>query len=264
MSDRRDRIQGGSIPVQGIARAGGALYLVIIVLGLLGEVAIRGRLIVPGNAAATAQRILESEFLWRLGVAGQLLLLICAIALTLVFYLLLRPVSRPIALAVVFFAIVSLAVESVSALFLQQVLVPLTSSLYAQAADPQPFHVQAYLAMLAHNNAFGIALIFFGIECLILGYLIRKSAYFPTLIGWLMQLAGLCYLINSFSMVLSPPVQGMLFPFILLPPLLGEGAFCLWLLFKGVDMPAWEGRARALGTLSEPLLPTGASVRSGQ
>jgi len=261
MSDRRDRIQDASIPVQLIARAGGALYLVIIVIGLLGEVVVRGSLIVPGNAAATAQRILASEFLWRLGIAGQLVLLICAIALTLVFYLLLRPVSRPIALAAVFFAIVSLAVESLGAVFLQQVLMPLTSSLYAQAADPQPFQVQAYLATIAHNNAFGFSLIFFSVECLIVGYLIRKSTYLPTLIGWLMQLAGLCYLINSFCMVLSPALQGMLFPFILLPPLLGEGAFCLWLLFKGVDMPAWEGRTRAVGTLSEPLLPGGRSVQ---
>jgi len=167
MSDRRDRIQDASIPVQLIARAGGALYLVIIVIGLLGEVVVRGSLIVPGNAAATAQRILASEFLWRLGVAGQLVLLICATALTLVFYLLLRPVSKTIALAAVFFAIVSLAVESVSALFLQQVL----------------------------------------------------------------------------------------------PPLLGEGAFCLWLLFKDVDLPAWEGRTQAVGALSEPLLPGGRSVQ---
>lgn len=239
MTERRDRTQDEQIPIQPVARIGGALYLVIIVIGLLGEAVVRGSLIVPGDAAATAQRILASEFLWRLGVAGQLLLLICAIALMLVFYLLLRPVSRTLALAAVYFGLVSLAVESVSALFLQQALAPLTSSLYAQAANPQPLHAQAYLAILAHNNAFGIALIFFGVECLILGYLIRKSTYFPAAIGWLMQLAGLCYLVNSFSMVLSPPLQGVLFPFILLPSLVGESAFCLWLLFRGVDPPAW-------------------------
>jgi hypothetical protein len=244
MSERQNPTQDENIPVQLLARAGGALYLVIIVIGLLGEGVIRSSLIVSGNAAATAKRILASEFLWRLGVAGQIVLLICAIALMLVFYLLLRPVNRNLALLAVFFGLVSLAVESVSALFLQQVLAPLTGSLYAQAADPQPLHALAYLSIRAHANAFGLALVFFGVECIIVGYLIRKSIYFPATIGWLMQLAGLCYLINSFSMVLSPPLQGLISPAILLPSLVGESAFCVWLLIKGVNTPAWERSTR--------------------
>jgi hypothetical protein len=240
MLEQRNQTQDEHIPVQLLARVGGALYLVIIVIGLLGEAVIRGSLIVPGNAAATAQRILASEFLWRLGVAGQIVLLICAIALMLVFYLLLRPVNRSLALLAVFFGLVSLAVESVSTLFLQQVLAPLTGSLYAQAADPQALYAQAYLAIRAHTNAFALALVFFGVECLVLGYLIRKSTYFPAAIGWLMQIAGLCYLINTFSMVLSPALLNQISPAILLPSLVGESAFCLWLLIKGVDATAWE------------------------
>lgn len=58
------------------------LYLIIIVIGLVGEAVIRNSLVVRGDPAATAQRILDSAFLWRLGIAGQLLLLVCAVALT--------------------------------------------------------------------------------------------------------------------------------------------------------------------------------------
>ena len=85
------------------ARIGGVLYLIIIVIGTLGEAFVRSRLIVSGDATATAERIRASELLWRVGIAGEVLLLICAVALTLIFYVLLRPVSRNLALLVAFF-----------------------------------------------------------------------------------------------------------------------------------------------------------------
>jgi hypothetical protein len=229
--------------IQRYARTAGALYLVIIVLGLLGEAVVRGSLVVSGNAAATAQRIMESEFLWRLGIAGELVLLVCAVALTLLWYVLLRPVNRNLTLLAIFFALISLAVESVSALYLQAALAPLSSAGYLQALDPAQRHAMAYLAIVSQANAFGVALVFFGAECLIVGYLIRKSGYFPKAIGVLMQIAGLCYLINTFSLVLSPSLASFLFPAILAPAFIGESSFCLWLLIKGVDVAAWERAA---------------------
>lgn len=235
------QVEGRS--VQWYARAAGALYLVIIVIGLLGEGWIRGSLVVAGDATATAQRILASEFLWRLGVASELFLLVCAVALTFIWYLLLRPVNRNLALLMVFFAMISLAVEAVSALSLQAVLAPLSSSAYLKVLDPQQLHALAYMSVVSHSHAFGVALIFFGVECLIVGHLICASGYFPRAIGRMMQLAGVCYLVNSFAMVLSPPLANLLFPAILLPALVGESSFCLWLLIKGVDIAGWARKA---------------------
>jgi len=232
-------------PIQAWARWAGVLYLIIIAIGLFGEAGIRNTLIVPGDSVATAHNILAAEFLWRVGVAGQYLLLLCAVALTMAWYVLLRPVSRHLALLLVFFALVSLAVESVSALHLQAVLTPLSGAAYLHTADPQQAYAAAYLSVVAHAGAFGLALVFFGVECLIAGYLIRRSGYFPAAVGWLMQLAGLCYLLNSFAMVLFPPLHAMLFPAILVPSFIGESAFCLWLLIKGVDVPGWRQRAAA-------------------
>ena len=225
--------------VQAYARTGGALYLVIILIGLACEALIRGSLIVSGDASATAQHILASESLWRVGVAAQLVLLLCATALTFIWYVLLRPVNRNITVLAVFFALVSLAIESVSTLHLQAVLVPL-SSVSIQGMAPQQLQALAYLSIVAYSHTFGVALIFFGVQCLIVGYLVRKSTYFPKLLGTLLQLAGLCYLINSFSTIVYPPLGKLLFPAILLPSLIGELSFCLWLLFKGVNRAAWE------------------------
>jgi hypothetical protein len=238
------------IAIKAWARWAGVLYLIIIAIGLFNEAGIRNTLIVPGDSVATAHNILAAEFLWRVGVAGQYLLLLCAVGLTLAWYVLLRPVSRHLALLVVLFALMSLAVESVSALHLQAVLTPLSGSAYLHTTDPQQAYAAAYSSVVAHAGAFGLALVFFGVECLIVGYLLRRSGFFPAAIGWLMQLAGLCYLVNSFAMVLLPPLHATLFPAILVPAFIGESAFCLWLLIRGVDAAAW--RQRAGGDVSKP------------
>lgn len=232
----------GKLTIQSFARIAGLLYLIVIVIGVLGEGLIRGTLVVSGDPEATARNITGAQALWRLGIAGQDLLLVCALGLTFTWYVLLRPVNRNLAMLAVFFALVSLAVESVSALHLHAVLRPLSDAAYLKAVAPQLLHLMAYQSVLAHAQAFGLALIFFGVECLIVGHLVRRSGFFPTTIGVLMQLAGACYLVNSFSMILSPSLQDLLFPFILLPPFIAESAFCLYLLIKGVDLPAWERR----------------------
>ncbi len=228
--------------IQSLARLAGLLYLVVIVIGVLGEGLVRGTLVVSRDPEATARNIRAAEGLWRLGVAGQDLLLVCALGMTFAWYLLLRPVNGRLALLAVFFALTSLAVESVSALHLHAVLTPLSDAAYLKAVAPQLLHLMAYQSVVAHAQAFGLALIFFGVECIVVGHLVRESGYFPRAIGTAMQVAGACYLVNSFSMILSPALQDLLFPFILLPPFLAESAFCLYLLARGVDLPAWERR----------------------
>lgn len=243
----QDFTHGDSPSVQHVARLGGLLYLVIIVLGLLGETVIRSSLIVPGDAAATAQRILESAFLWRLGIAGQLVLLVCAVALTAIWYVLLRPVHRRLAVAVACFGLVSLAVESVCVLHLQAALDPLTNTTLAKVATSEQLQAMSYLAVIAHARTFGVALVFFGVQCLLVGYLVRRSGYFPRTLGLLMQVVGVCYLVNSFAMFVHPPLQAVLFPAILLPAFIGEGAMSLWLLIKGVDRTKWQSALRPAG-----------------
>jgi hypothetical protein len=228
-----------------VARVGGALYLVIIVLGALGEAVIRGSIVVPGNAAATAANLRSMEWLWRLGVAGEIVLLVCATALALILYVLLRPVSRDLALAAVFFNLVCNAIEGGAALSLATTLLPMTNAAYVQAFTPEQLDVMAMLAVRSHSLGFGIALVFFGVECVILGYLLFRSGYMPRSIGVLMQIAGVCYVVNSFALFLSPPLSSRLFPAILIPALIAEVSFTLWLLVKGVRVEVWDQRVDA-------------------
>ncbi|HEV7509542.1 MAG TPA: DUF4386 domain-containing protein [Thermoanaerobaculia bacterium] len=103
----------------------------------------------------------------------------------------------------------------------------------------------ASLSVKSHGYGFGVALIFFGCVCLILGYLIFRSGYLPKAVGVLMQLAGLSYLTDSFALILSPSFANRIFPAILVPAFVGEASLCLWLLVKGVNVGKWNARAGA-------------------
>jgi hypothetical protein len=224
------------------ARLGGVIYLAIIVFGAFSEGFAMNTLIVGVDAGATAHNILASRGLWSVAVAADLIIPVIAVVGVWISYALLRPVSNTLVLLDVFLTLVSLAVEAVSKLFLLLVLPILSTSDYVSAFEHRQLEVLANLALKSHGIAFDIALIFFGGACLIEGYLLYKSGYFPKFIGVLMQIAGACYLVSCFADLLAPSVADLITPAILLPPLLGELSYCLWLLIKGVDMGKWNER----------------------
>jgi uncharacterized protein DUF4386 len=225
---------------QTYARTGGALYLIIIVLGLFGEVFVRNRLIVSGDASATAANIRSMESLWRFHIAAELFLLMCAVALLLILFVLLRPVNRDLALLAVFFNLISIGIEAAITMYLFGAFFPLGSAQYLRAFAPEQLYAMTSLALKSHSYGFGVSLIFFGCFCLVIGYLILRSGYIPKPIGFLMQIAGLSYLTNSFALVLAPTLANRLFAVILLPAFVGEASLCLWLLVKGVNVPKWQ------------------------
>jgi hypothetical protein len=114
---------------------------------------------------------------------------------------------------------------------------------YLKSFDSHQLQALSYLSIKAHGYGFGIGLIFFGFECLVLGYLIFKSGYLPKTIGILMQIAGVCYLVNSFSLLLAPRFADLIFPAVLIPSFIGELSLCLWLLVKGVNVSKWKEKA---------------------
>src|SRR5438874_11150005 len=222
------------------ARIGGVLYLIIIVIGLFGEAFVRDRLIVSGDAVATAANIMSHESLWRFHIAAELFLLMCAVALLLILFILLRPVSKYLMLLAVFFNLVAIIIEAVTTMRLLEALFPLGNSAFLKAFTPDQLNAISNLSLKSHGYGFGVSLLFFGCFCVIVGYLIFRSSYLPKTIGVLMQIAGICYLTNSFALVLSPGVANRLFPAILVPSFIGELSLCLWLVVKGVNVEKWE------------------------
>jgi hypothetical protein len=226
------------------ARIGGVLYLIIIVIGFCSEFFVRDKLVVSGDITATANNIMASESLWRIGIAGDLILLVCAVALTLILYVLLRPVNENLALLAVLFNIVEFPIEAVSKLCLLAALFLSGNADYLKAFQPQQLHALVKMFLKLHDYGFGIDLIFFGFACLVYGYLLFKSGYFPRTLGVLMAIAGLSYLTNSFTLILAPAYAGRIFPILVLA-LIGELSLCLWLIVKGVNEQRWKEQAAA-------------------
>jgi len=227
------------------ARLWGALYLLVIVLGGFAEGFVTDKLIVAGNVAASAQNILAWPGLWNLGVAADLLVVVLAIPQLWIEYLFLSRVNKSLMLLSLLLGAASLAVEAVSKVFLLVILPMLKSPDYLTAFDAHQMQVLANLALRTHNVAFNIALIFFGFACLVSGYLVFKSGYLPKFIGRLLQLAGVCYLVGCFAALFAPAFSDLITPAILIPPLIGESALCLWLLVKGVNVEKWIETVRS-------------------
>ncbi len=210
------------------ARVAGLMYLGVIGLGLFGEMFVRGSLLITGDGDATASNILGSQLLWRVGISTDLLMHVLDVPLIIFFYLLLKPVDQNLALLATVFNIVQTCVLGINKLALLAVLFLLNSpALSAMQVDSSAF---ALLAINLHSHGFGIGLIFFGFTCLVRGYLILRSGYVPRILGTLLLLAGVSYLVNTFALLLHPPLASLLFPVILLPALVAELALTLWLL----------------------------------
>lgn len=218
-------------------RIAGACYLAIIALGLFTEALVRDQLVVAGDAAATAQRILAHPLLWRTGLVADLLMQVLDIPVIVTMWRLLRPVSEPLALTATGLNLVQTAVLVANRVQLLASLDLLTSPAIANAFLPGQGEALAMLAVQLHGQGFGIGLIFFGFACVIRGALIARSGVLPRTLGWLLAIAGVAYLVNSFTLLLVPAFARLLFPAVLLPAFVGELSLALWMTFKGRAAP---------------------------
>jgi hypothetical protein len=230
---------------QAYARAAGLLYVIIIVTAMFGEFFVRGSLVVRGDAAATAANIMGAPQLFRLGFASDLVAFCCDVGVALALYVLLRPVNRNLALLAAFFRLVQTAILGGNLLNHLAAALLLDGSSYLAAIPPEQLHALALLSLDIHSYGYDVGLVFFGFHCIVAGYLIAISGYFPRLIGWLLMFAGAGYLVDSFTSVLARGVNAAIEPFVLGPVVLAEFALTGWLLFKGVNRAKWDARTAA-------------------
>ena len=170
---------------------------------------------------------------------------VIAVPVTLILYRLLAPAGRSMMLIAVVLDLTQNTINAVNAWTQFAPLTLLSGSPDLAAISHAELATLARLALRWHDVGFDIGLTFFGFALLIEGGLVFRSGYFPRVLGLLYAVAGACYLANSFAYFLAP---GLLSPVILYPCLVGEGAFCLWLLFVGVD----EGKWRAASARPNP------------
>ena len=217
-----------------LARAAGFLYLIMIFAGGFAEVFVRGELTVSGDAVATAHNILASEQMYRFGFVADLVVLICNTFLSLIFYILFKPVNRNLSLLALIFSTVAGAVMAINLLNQLAPLLLLHNTSYLKAFTIEELQTLSLFFLNLQQQGYGISLLLFAFYFPTIGYLVYKSNFIPRIIGILYTLAGAGYLTNSLAMFLFPHLAANLFPYVLLPALIGEVSMSLWLIFKGV------------------------------
>ena len=221
------------------ARLAGALYLGTIIFGLFAEMGVRGSLIVRDDASATASALLAHQALFRASIAADLAMLACYIGVTALFCLMFMPVSRRVSLAAAGFSLIGIAILAVDGFFLIAALRLVDAApTLATAIDAPQRAAMALLALRLHGDGYDLSLVFFGVYCLMLGWLVWRSTFLPRSISALMALAGVCYLLNSIADLAVPALGDALPAATMLPTLIGETVLALWLLVFGARPPA--------------------------
>lgn len=221
------------------ARTAGLLYLIIFAAGIFGQFMVRSSLIVSGDAAATAENILASEGLFRLGIASDFIMILADVAIGLLFYVLLRPVNQGLALLAAFFRLAQAAVLGINLLNLFFALQFVGGADYLGVFDADQSNALALMFLDGHAIGYRIGLVFFGLSIMVLGYLLVKSGYFPKILGIGLMIAAVGYLTDSFAYTLMPnydDYEAVFSTVVFTPAVIAELALGLWLLFKGVNV----------------------------
>ena len=215
------------------ARVAGALYLLLITFNSFDVVYVLYRIIVPGDAATTASKIMASQSLFRMGLVSHIFGILCLLLVTLPLYSLFKPVNKDLAALMALFVFVSIPILVVN-MFNHFIALPLLSGAdYLTAFTADQLYAQVMLSLDLYDIGYHVAQIFFSLYFLSLGYLVYKSGYIPRVLGVFLMMGGVAYLIGFFQYFLFPSYES-----IILDALevfgLSEVLFGVWLLVKGV------------------------------
>jgi len=223
------------------ARMAGVFQLLEALTAASPGVFVLGRLVVSGNAAATAANILGHERLFWVGFASSLIGVACHIAWAFLIYELLKPVNRSVSLLAAFVILVACAIQALTSLFYLAPLLILTGGSSLSAFTPQQLQALALMFLKLNDYANDIYLVFFGLWCVLTGYLIFRSTFLPRILGVLLAISGL-----GWVTYLHPPLAYHLFiPYIAVASALGEIPLELWLIVMGVNAQRWKEQASA-------------------
>jgi hypothetical protein len=215
------------------ARVAGFLYLLVIVFVFFAGV--RYSLIVPGDAATTANNIRADELLFRIGFVGDLIHSTCFLLLAWALYVLFKPVNKNLALLFVLFVVACVVIQCINLLINFTGLLLLSDADYLTLFEADQLHAQEMLFRNLYENGILIAQIFFGLWLLPLGYLVYKSGYLPRILGILLMIGCFGYLIDFFQYFLFPDYEVITYPGLAVATI-AEISLCGWLLLKGVKV----------------------------
>jgi Domain of unknown function (DUF4386) len=221
------------------ARTIGVVYLLYFLTSVFGALLMKG-VVVPTDAVATAQNLLAHESLYRSGWEVGLVANAFYIAVTALFYGLLAPVNRSLAVMMAFFSLVGCTVQIFGGMLQLAPLTILGDNQLAGAFTVAQTRAAALMSFKLYPLVFDISLVLFALFDFLLGYLIYKSTFLPRFIGVWFMIGGVVGL-----MFLWPPLATEL-RFVIIPVGgVAEIVLMLWLIVKGVDVARWREKAGA-------------------
>jgi hypothetical protein len=195
------------------------------------------KIIVTGNAAATAANIITSESLFRLGILSNVIGSVLFIFLALLLYRLFEGVSKILARQLVALVIVSVSISFVNEIIQLGALIVLKGDDYLKVFEQDKLYALSMLFIKLHGRGIVINEVFWGLWLFPFGLLAIKSGFIPRVIGILLFVAGSAYVIDSFVSLIIPPYRFNILDTILMIMEIGEIPIIFWLLIKGVKAP---------------------------
>lgn len=222
----------------------GILLIVLVVLAFFSMLYIPSVLIVPGDATATANHVMASEGLFRLGMVSDALVFLIEIVLTGLLYVIIQPVSKTWALIATLARLAMTILQGMNVLNYFFILLLLGGGEYLSVFTPEQRHALALFFFNAHDSVVLIWGLFFGLHLCVFGYLVYQSGYIPRVIGVLLMLTAVYYGVQDFGTMLWPQYKTAIASLGFLSIL--EIAFPIWLLVKGINVDAWQKSGRYL------------------
>ena len=228
--------------VKKTARMTGLFYLAIFFANLFVFIFVSGSLNVAGDAAATAENIRASESLYRSGVVSYLIVFLSEIGATVLLYKLLKPVNETVALLMMVTRLMQAAIHAVNLVNFIFPLILINGGDYLTTFTPGQVDSLVLLFTDAHYYGVLVSEAFFALSLFLLGYLVVKSALFPSILGIMLAIAGAGYVLDSFGIFLLPEQATLFANIMIAPAIIAELSFTLYLLIKGVRTPKTESR----------------------
>ena len=227
-------------------RVAGLWYLPLCVIGPLRLIYIPGKLFVNGNATATADNIAAHEWLFRFGIAGDMVCAVILIFLVLAFYRLFKEVDQYLAVLVVILGgVMPALLYFVNVVSDAGALMVARGPGFLSVFDKPQRDALVMLLLELHDHQITAAEILWGLWLLPLGMLTYRSGFLPRFLGVWLVINGLAYVILSFTGVLLPHYQSKVFRFGQ-PAFFGELVFMLWLVIKGARPRALDATGLSL------------------
>ena len=221
--------------VKTYSRAAAIFLILTMIGGWFGEVQIPSEFM-TGDAAGTAAKLRLHEDLFRFGFAVYLIEAFSDLVLAWIFYVLLRPVHRELALLSAFFGLVSMSLFAVTKMFYFSAPLFLKSK-YLTSFSPEQVDSLGGAFMSLYGGLNGLFMLFYGTAWIIRGYLTFRSGYLPRFLGVLMAVAGMGFFAKNLTKLLAPAYSSDV---LLAPMFLNVVVLALWMLVKGVDQARWD------------------------